>query len=59
MSQLKIRLASDGSAMRLSAVWPNQVVILSFEMDRQKTSELSDRFSQRSMRAKSPYTRGR
>ena len=54
-----MRVGSAGSATRLVAFWPNQVVMLSFEIVLQKTSVASATFDQRSMRANSPSTRGR
>ena len=45
--------------MRLLDVLPYQVVMLSLEMERQKTSVASSVFIQRSMRANSPSMRGR
>ena len=59
ISQLKMRPGLAGSEMRLSGVLPYQVVTLSLEMERQKTSVASPVFVQRSMRAKSPSIRGR
>src|SRR5262245_5564438 len=59
ISQVKMRLPSAGSATRLSADLPYQVVMLSLEIERQKTSDKSPVFVQRSMRAKSPSVRGR
>ena len=48
-----------GSAMRLSAVLPYQVVTLSLEIERQNVSCGSETLIQRSIRANRPSTRGR
>src|SRR3990172_1443974 len=59
ISQVKIAAGFSGSAMRLSAVLPYHVVMLSLEIERQKTSEASRVLVQRSMRANRPSIRGR